>query len=59
MGGSVGSVEVEREHILRVLEETRWRIRGERGAAAMLGLKPTTLHSRMKKLGISRREGAE
>ncbi|MHC5056814.1 MAG: helix-turn-helix domain-containing protein [Planctomycetota bacterium] len=55
----MGSVEVEREHILRVLEETRWRIRGERGAAAMLGLKPTTLHSRMKKLGISRREGAE
>jgi formate hydrogenlyase transcriptional activator len=44
----------QREQILRVLEETNWRIRGERGAAAILGLKPTTLESRMAKLGIKR-----
>ena len=46
--------EVECAHIRRVLERTRWRIRGADGAAAILGLKPTTLESRLKKLGISR-----
>ena len=46
--------EEERNHILRVLERTGWRIRGEAGAAEILALKPTTLESRMKKLGISR-----
>jgi formate hydrogenlyase transcriptional activator len=46
--------EVEREHILRVLGSTAWRIRGQRGAAMLLGLKPTTLESRMKKLNIQR-----
>ncbi len=46
--------EVERNHILRIMESTGWRIRGEAGAAAILGLKPTTLESRMYKLGISR-----
>jgi formate hydrogenlyase transcriptional activator len=53
---STGSTleEVECAHIRRVLERTRWRIRGADGAAAMLGLKPTTLESRLKKLGISR-----
>jgi formate hydrogenlyase transcriptional activator len=45
---------VEREHILRVLEQTGWRVSGERGAAKKLGLKPTTLEARMKKLGIYR-----
>jgi formate hydrogenlyase transcriptional activator len=44
--------EVEREHILSVLRSTAWRIRGQQGAAALLGLKPTTLESRMKKLKI-------
>jgi transcriptional regulator of acetoin/glycerol metabolism len=45
---------VERSHILAVLERTNWRVSGERGAARILGLKPTTLESRMKKLGIRR-----
>jgi formate hydrogenlyase transcriptional activator len=46
--------EVEREHVLRVLEQTGWRIRGKKGAAAILGLKPTTLEFRMAKLGLRR-----
>jgi formate hydrogenlyase transcriptional activator len=47
--------EVERQHIVAVLEETGWRVSGERGAAGILGLKRTTLEARMKKLGIHRR----
>lgn len=46
--------EVERGHIVRVLEATGWRIRGRGGAAELLGLKPSTLESRMLKLGIRR-----
>jgi len=46
--------ELERKHILDVLERVHWRISGKQGAAEILGLRPTTLHSRMKKLGISR-----
>jgi transcriptional regulator with GAF, ATPase, and Fis domain len=46
--------EVERKHIRDVLERAHWRISGKQGAAEILGLRPTTLHSRMKKLGISR-----
>lgn len=46
--------DVERRHILDVLERTHWRISGKGGAAETLGLIPTTLHSRMKKLGITR-----
>jgi formate hydrogenlyase transcriptional activator len=46
--------EVERDHIVRVLEKTSWRIRGSAGAAEILGLKPSTLESRMAKLGIRR-----
>jgi len=46
--------EVERKHIRDVLERVHWRISGKQGAAEILGLRPTTLHSRMKKLGISR-----
>jgi formate hydrogenlyase transcriptional activator len=45
--------EVEREHILRALEATRWRINGPKGAAAMLKLHPSTLRFRMKKLGLT------
>ena len=41
-------------HILKVLEQTGWRIRGTGGAAEHVGLKPTTLEARMKKLGIPR-----
>lgn len=46
--------DVERAHILRVLEKTNWVIHGKRGAALVLGMNPHTLRSRMKKLGISR-----
>ncbi len=46
--------DVEREHIGRVLEQCGWRICGEGGAANHLGLKRTTLQSRMKRLGIQR-----
>ncbi len=46
--------EVERRHIIEVLEMTSWRVRGERGAAQILGVKPTTLESKMQKLGIKR-----
>jgi transcriptional regulator with GAF, ATPase, and Fis domain len=45
---------VERAHILKVLDLTGWRVSGERGAARILGLKPTTLHARMAKLDIRR-----
>jgi transcriptional regulator with GAF, ATPase, and Fis domain len=47
---------LERGHILNVLERTRWRISGKGGAADILGVPPTTLHSRMKKLDITRPE---
>jgi transcriptional regulator with GAF, ATPase, and Fis domain len=46
--------DVEREHIRSVLETTGWRIRGAGGAAERLGLKPTTLETRMAKLGMKR-----
>jgi len=44
----------ERGQILAALEQTGWRIRGPAGAATLLGLKPTTLESRIKKLGLQR-----
>jgi transcriptional regulator with GAF, ATPase, and Fis domain len=44
--------EVERAHIRRVLEATRWAIEGDRGAARILGLNPSTLRGRLRKLGI-------
>jgi PAS domain S-box-containing protein len=44
--------EVEREYIVRILEHTSWRIEGPRGAAKLLGLNPSTLRTRMIKLGI-------
>jgi transcriptional regulator with GAF, ATPase, and Fis domain len=50
----LGIDETERSHILGVLEMTGWRIRGAKGAAEMLALKPTTLEARMIKLGIRR-----
>ena len=46
--------DVEKAHILRVLDETNWVIQGHRGAANILGLTPSTLRYRMKRLGISR-----
>ena len=45
---------VERNHILHILDVVSWRVRGEGGAAQILGMKPTTLESRMQKLGIVR-----
>ena len=52
--GSGTLIEVERRHIVRVLEGCRWRIEGAGGSAQVLGLKPSTLRSRMLKLGIAR-----
>jgi len=46
--------DIIRREILAVLEQTRWRIAGRNGAAEILGLKRSTLHSKMKKLGIHR-----
>jgi len=46
--------ESEREHILKALQKTNWRISGENGAATLLNIKRSTLQARMKKLGIQR-----
>jgi PAS domain S-box-containing protein len=51
--------ETERNQILKALSETRWRIEGKNGAAAILGLHPSTLRARMHKLGILRPETKE
>jgi PAS domain S-box-containing protein len=51
--------EVERNQIHKILSETRWRIEGKAGAAAILGLNPSTLRARMHKLGILRPEAKE
>ena len=59
-GGAAGSHasralrQVEVEHIRGVLDDVGWRVRGAGGAAEVLGLKPTTLESRMAKLGLRR-----
>ena len=52
--GMMSLADVEREHIRRILANTGWRVGGRNGAAAILGLKPTTLFFRIKKLGITR-----
>jgi formate hydrogenlyase transcriptional activator len=54
IGESVTLLEIERRHILNVLQAAGWRIEGPRGAAQVLGMKPSTLRSRMAKLGIVR-----
>jgi formate hydrogenlyase transcriptional activator len=46
--------EAERQHILRALKQTQWRIAGPKGAAVLLDIKRTTLQARMRKLGIRR-----
>jgi transcriptional regulator with GAF, ATPase, and Fis domain len=46
--------DIEREHIKKILGKTLWKISGPGGAASFLGLKPTTLRHRMKKLGIKK-----
>ncbi len=54
IGEGITLLEVERRHILHVLNSSCWRIEGAGGAAAVLGMKPSTLRSRMAKLGIAR-----
>jgi len=51
---STGLFDVERAHIVGVLDQTRWKISGPEGAASMLGIPSSTLRSKMKKLSISR-----
>ncbi|HLK30813.1 MAG TPA: sigma 54-interacting transcriptional regulator [Puia sp.] len=46
--------DIEKEHIIEVLKKTNWKVSGEKGAAKILGLNPTTLEARMKKMGIKR-----
>jgi transcriptional regulator with GAF, ATPase, and Fis domain len=46
--------DVEKQHIMEVLNKLNWKVSGEKGAAKFLGLNPTTLEARMKKLGIKR-----
>jgi PAS domain S-box-containing protein len=53
-GASASLEDVEKNHILDVLKQTRWVIEGPRGAAKVLNLHPNTLRSRLKKLGIER-----
>ena len=48
--------DIERLHILRALDSTKWRIAGEKGAAQLLGVNRSTLRGRMEKLGIAREE---
>jgi len=52
--GTTTLEQAEREHILKALRESEWIIGGPAGAAAKLGMKRTTLQSKMQKLGISR-----
>jgi len=49
--------EIERDHIVRALTETGGKIEGPGGAAALLGLNPSTLRGRMSKLRIRRQRG--
>jgi transcriptional regulator with GAF, ATPase, and Fis domain len=51
--------EMERNQIQKIFSETRWRIEGKDGAAAILGLHPSTLRARMHKFGILRPEAKE
>ena len=46
--------DIERDHIIETLNKTGWKVSGEKGAAKILGLNPTTLEARMNKLGIKR-----
>jgi len=49
--------DMERDHIVRVLDDLDWRIGGPGGAARILGINPSTLRTRMVKLGIQRPNG--
>ncbi|MGD8257953.1 MAG: helix-turn-helix domain-containing protein [Desulfobacterales bacterium] len=50
---------MEMGHIIRVLEQTNWRIDGPKGAAVILDMNPSTLRSRMRKLGIKNLKGVQ
>jgi formate hydrogenlyase transcriptional activator len=52
--GAITLKDAERDHILKILKQTRWVVAGPSGAAARLGMKRSTLYFRMQKLGISR-----
>ena len=53
--GRTGTLEaMERDYIVQVLDATNWRVRGKQGAAEILDINPSTLRSRMKKMGIER-----
>ena len=52
--GHSGLADVERSHIRKTLETLKWKIEGPDGAANALGLKPSTLRTRMQKLNIRR-----
>ena len=60
LGSDVGVIpetqkkQEERENILAALRQTQWKVYGQHGAAALLGIKPSTLASRIKKLGLKR-----
>jgi transcriptional regulator with GAF, ATPase, and Fis domain len=53
-GGAKTLADLEHNHIVATLEKTYWRLDGEGGAAALLGMNPSTLRSRMRKRGIRR-----
>ena len=59
MNGGITLETVERDHILKVLDDSKWVIGGPTGAAARLGLNRTTLNHRMRKLGIMRPQPAK
>lgn len=48
-------IDPERDHIIKALETTGWRVSGSKGAAKLLDIKPTTLEARIKKLGIKKK----
>jgi chemotaxis protein methyltransferase CheR len=51
--------EIERDHIVRVLEQTNWKVSGKDGAAEILGLNRSTLRARLRKLGIQQPKARE
>ena len=54
LAGSITLAEMEKRHVIEVLNQTEWVIEGPRGAAVILDIHPNTLRSRMKKLGVER-----
>ncbi len=54
-GGYSTLEDIEKQHIIKVLEKTNWQVSGEKGAAKILGIKRTTLEARMKKLNIQKK----